>query len=143
MKLGMIGLGRMGANMTERLVRGGHEVVGYDSSPAALDRVREKGAATAGSLEELARLLGKPRAIWIMVPSGAPVDETIAAILAVNPLKAWSNRALAEAMAMQERIDVSARTLERTIKTLRENKATRACKFYDPMTQRWRHHTFN
>ena len=81
MELGMVGLGRMGANMVERLVRGGHRVVGYDRDAGAVARVTAAGAGGADSLENLAGKLGKPRAIWIMVPSGAPVDETIAALL--------------------------------------------------------------
>jgi len=81
MELGMVGLGRMGANMVERLVRGGHRVVGYDRDAGAVARVTAAGAGGADSLASLAGNLGKPRAIWIMVPSGAPVDETIAALL--------------------------------------------------------------
>src|SRR5579862_5706121 len=82
MELGMVGLGRMGANMSERLVRGGHRVVGFDRDPGAVARVTSVGAGGADSLEKLAgQLNGKPRAIWIMVPSGAPVDETIAALI--------------------------------------------------------------
>jgi 6-phosphogluconate dehydrogenase len=81
MELGMVGLGRMGANMSERLVRGSHRVVGYDRDAAAVMRVVSAGAEGAGSLAELAGKLARPRAVWIMVPAGAPVDETIAAIL--------------------------------------------------------------
>src|SRR5580700_9544682 len=80
MELGMVGLGRMGANMVERLVRGGHRVVGYDRDAGAVARVTAAGAGGADSLANLAGKLGKPRAVWIMVPSGAPVDETIAAL---------------------------------------------------------------
>ncbi len=81
MQLGMIGLGRMGANMVERLVRGGHSLVGYDRDAGAVARVTAAGAEGADSLATLAGKLGKRRAIWIMVPSGAPVDDTIAALL--------------------------------------------------------------
>jgi 6-phosphogluconate dehydrogenase len=77
MELGMIGLGKMGAFMTERLVRGGHRVVGLDRDAAAVQRVVEKGAASANSIERLIAQLKAPRAIWLMVPSGAPVDQTI------------------------------------------------------------------
>ena len=80
MALGMIGLGRMGANMSERLVKGGQRVVGYDRSPEAVQQVVAKGAEGASSLKALVDLLPPPRAIWIMVPAGAPVDETIAAL---------------------------------------------------------------
>jgi 6-phosphogluconate dehydrogenase len=81
MELGMIGLGRMGANMVERLVRGGHRVVGFDRDAGAVSRVAAAGAGGADSLPSLAGSLKQRRAIWIMVPSGAPVDETIAALL--------------------------------------------------------------
>jgi 6-phosphogluconate dehydrogenase len=81
MELGMVGLGRMGANMVERLVRGGHRLVGYDRDAAAVTRVVSAGAEGADSLASLAEKLARPRAIWIMVPSGAPVDETIATLL--------------------------------------------------------------
>jgi 6-phosphogluconate dehydrogenase len=77
MQLGMIGLGRMGANMAERLMRGGHRVVGFDLSPDAVTRVTDAGAAGAGSLADLAAALRPPRAVWIMVPHGDPVDEVI------------------------------------------------------------------
>ncbi|MBZ5645513.1 MAG: 6-phosphogluconate dehydrogenase, partial [Acidobacteriia bacterium] len=81
MELGMVGLGKMGAFMVERLVRGGHRVVGFDRVAAAVARVVSVGAEGADSLAGLAAKLKQPRAIWIMVPSGAPVDETIAALL--------------------------------------------------------------
>ncbi len=77
MELGMIGLGKMGAFMTERLVRGGHRVVGVDRDPAAVSRVVEKGATGADSLEKMIAQLKAPRVVWLMVPSGAPVDQTI------------------------------------------------------------------
>ena len=77
MELGMIGLGRMGANMTERLVLGGHRVVSYDRSAEAIQHVVDKGAVGAHSLADFIKQLSPPRAIWLMVPSGDPVDETI------------------------------------------------------------------
>jgi len=80
MQLGMIGLGKMGANMSERLVRGGHEVVGYDLNPESIERVVAIGAHGASSLDDLVGLLAAPRAVWIMVPHGAPVDATIKAL---------------------------------------------------------------
>ncbi|PIQ83666.1 MAG: 6-phosphogluconate dehydrogenase (decarboxylating) [Candidatus Omnitrophica bacterium CG11_big_fil_rev_8_21_14_0_20_63_9] len=81
MQLGMIGLGRMGANMTERLLKGGHHVVGFDPKPEAVARVVEKNAVKADSLEHLAQQLTPPRIVWLMVPSGDPVDQTIQALL--------------------------------------------------------------
>jgi 6-phosphogluconate dehydrogenase len=81
MELGMVGLGKMGAYMVERLVRGGHRLVGYDRDAEAVSRVTAIGAQGADSLASLAGKLGSPRAIWIMVPSGSPVDDTIAALV--------------------------------------------------------------
>ncbi|MGH9691596.1 MAG: phosphogluconate dehydrogenase (NAD(+)-dependent, decarboxylating) [Candidatus Acidiferrales bacterium] len=77
MELGMIGLGKMGAFMVERLVRGGHRVAGYDRDAAAVKRVTDKGAMGSDSLEKLIGQLKAPRAVWLMVPAGAPVDQTI------------------------------------------------------------------
>jgi 6-phosphogluconate dehydrogenase len=79
MQLGMIGLGRMGSNMVRRLARGGHECVVYDVHPDPIAALVKEGATGAGSLEELARKLNKPRAIWLMVPA-AVVDKTIEAL---------------------------------------------------------------
>ena len=77
MQIGMVGLGRMGANMVERLKRDGHDVVVFDVSAEAVQRVAAGGATGAASLQDLAEKLTAPRVIWIMVPSGAPVDSTI------------------------------------------------------------------
>ena len=81
MELGMIGLGRMGANMTERLVRGGHRVISYDRSAEAIQRVVDVGGVGAHSLLDFVKQLTPPRIIWMMVPSGAPVDQTIEQLL--------------------------------------------------------------
>jgi 6-phosphogluconate dehydrogenase len=80
MKIGMVGLGKMGANMTRRLIEHGHEVIGYDLGPKARAAVAEYGAETAASLEELAGKLEAPRVAWVMVPSGKPTAETVAAL---------------------------------------------------------------
>lgn len=77
MQLAMIGLGKMGGNMTERLLRGGHEVVTYDRSTESVQKYAKLGAKGAGSLAEMVKKLSAPRVIWIMVPAGAPVDQTI------------------------------------------------------------------
>lgn len=81
MELGIIGLGRMGANMSKRLVLGGHRVIGYDRSAQAIQRIVEHGAVGAHSLADFIKRLTSPRAIWLMVPAGAPVDETIEQLL--------------------------------------------------------------
>ncbi|MFQ5840058.1 MAG: phosphogluconate dehydrogenase (NAD(+)-dependent, decarboxylating) [Candidatus Methylomirabilales bacterium] len=81
MELGMIGLGRMGANMAERLLQGGHRVVGYDRNPQGVARVTEKGGEGAESLQQLSKKLVAPRAVWLMVPAGDPVDQTIQSLL--------------------------------------------------------------
>ena len=80
MQLGMVGLGRMGANMTKRLLDRGHEIVVYDRNPEAVAASVEEGAIGAASLEELASKLDAPRAVWVMVPSGAPTRETVTAL---------------------------------------------------------------
>src|ERR1700735_3591134 len=80
MQLGMIGLGRMGANMVRRLLKGGHHCVVFDRSAQAVAKLVNEKAIGAGSLAEFAKQLAKPRAIWLMVPVGA-VDDTIADLL--------------------------------------------------------------
>jgi 6-phosphogluconate dehydrogenase len=77
MKLGMVGLGKMGANMTVRLIKGGHQVVGFARTKSVVDAVVAEGAIGAYSLGELVRQLPAPRVIWLMIPSGAPVDQTL------------------------------------------------------------------
>ena len=77
MQIAMIGLGRMGANMAQRLMRGGHEVVGFDPSEAARKQIEEKGGGSAVSLEALVGKLKAPRVIWLMVPAGEITDNTI------------------------------------------------------------------
>src|SRR5207245_10253549 len=80
MQLGMIGLGRMGANMVRRLVKKGHNCVVFDRSPKTVDELVKEKATGAASLKELVEKLAKPRAIWLMVPA-AVVDSTIADLL--------------------------------------------------------------
>jgi 6-phosphogluconate dehydrogenase len=80
MQLGMIGLGRMGANMVRRLIKKGHNCVVFDRSPKAVDDLVKEKATGAASLAELVEKLAKPRAIWLMVPA-AVVDDTIADLL--------------------------------------------------------------
>ncbi|HEX3986112.1 MAG TPA: decarboxylating 6-phosphogluconate dehydrogenase [Acidobacteriaceae bacterium] len=78
MELGIIGLGKMGGNMAERLRLGGHRVVGFDFSADAVKRLTDSGSTGVSTLEELTKHLAGPRAVWLMVPAGKPVDETIA-----------------------------------------------------------------
>ncbi len=78
MELGIIGLGKMGANMAERLRLAGHKVVGFDFSADAVAKLTAAGSLGVSSLEELVKNLQAPRAIWMMVPAGDPVDQTIA-----------------------------------------------------------------
>ncbi len=80
MQLGMIGLGRMGANMVRRLMSGGHQCVVYDVSPKAVAELSKEKAVGAASLADFTKTLAKPRAVWLMVPAGV-VDETIADLL--------------------------------------------------------------
>ena len=81
MQIAMIGLGRMGANMAQRLMRGGHTVVGYDPAAPARTALEQKGAATAASLDEMAAKLKAPRVVWLMVPAGAITDSTVTSLL--------------------------------------------------------------
>jgi 6-phosphogluconate dehydrogenase len=80
MQLGMIGLGRMGANMVRRLLRGGHQSVVFDMSPKAVNELVQEKATGSSSLADLVAKLAKPRALWLMVPA-AVVDQTIASLL--------------------------------------------------------------
>ena len=80
MQLGMIGLGRMGANMVRRLIRGGHECVVYDMSAKAVEELAKEKAVGSASLAEFIKKLTKPRAVWLMVPAGV-VDKSIADLL--------------------------------------------------------------
>ena len=80
MELGMVGLGRMGANMTTRLLAGGHRVVAFDRAPDAVAAARKGGAAGVASLEELVKGLAAPRAVWSMVPAGDPTEGTVTAL---------------------------------------------------------------
>ena len=80
MDIGMIGLGRMGGDMSRRLMRGGHRVVVYDSQPEAVQALAAEGADGASSIEDLAGQLPSPRVAWVMVPSGEPTESTIDAL---------------------------------------------------------------
>ena len=80
MELGMIGLGRMGGNMAQRLLQGGHSVHGFDPAPAARDELSKDGGTPAESLEALVAALPAPRTLWMMVPAGGITDATVDAL---------------------------------------------------------------
>jgi 3-hydroxyisobutyrate dehydrogenase-like beta-hydroxyacid dehydrogenase len=80
MQIGMIGLGRMGGNMARRLTKGGHQCVVFDRNRGNVNALAKKGPVPAYSLEELVEKLSAPRALRIMLPSGAPTEETVAAL---------------------------------------------------------------
>src|SRR4051812_22919135 len=81
MQLAMIGLGRMGGNMVERLMRNGHKLVAFDRSAETVSKYEKLGATPASDLKSVVASLATPRIVWIMVPAGAPVDETIATLV--------------------------------------------------------------
>jgi 6-phosphogluconate dehydrogenase len=81
MKLGMIGLGRMGANMAQRLMRGGHQLAGFDPKAEARKSLEDNGAQSADSLGGLVAMLPAPRAVWLMVPAGEITDATLTQLL--------------------------------------------------------------
>jgi 6-phosphogluconate dehydrogenase len=81
MEVGMVGLGRMGGGMAARLVKGGHRVVGYARTPATVAAAVADGVVAASSTSDLVRQLGPPRAVWLMVPAGAPTDQYVDELL--------------------------------------------------------------
>src|SRR5260221_2857687 len=83
MELGIVGLGRMGANMARRLMRDGHRIVAYDVNPDAIATLAGEGAEGASSLQELASKLSAPRLVWVMVPAGEITEKTVDDIAAV------------------------------------------------------------
>lgn len=80
MQIGLIGMGRMGANMTLRLLKGGHEVVVWDRNPPKVEEMRSQGATPSAGVEDLVSQLKPPRHVWLMVPAGDPVDKMIEAV---------------------------------------------------------------
>ncbi len=83
MELGIVGLGRMGANMARRLIKDGHKIVAYDVNPDAIAALAAEGAEGASSLEDLAAKLSAPRSVWVMVPAGEITEKTVDAVAAV------------------------------------------------------------
>jgi 6-phosphogluconate dehydrogenase len=80
MRIGMVGLGRMGANMTRRLMRGGHEVVVTDLSADSVKKIASEGAVASSSLDDFVSKLAKPRIAWLMVPAGGPTEQSVQAL---------------------------------------------------------------
>src|SRR5712692_5601876 len=80
MKLGMVGLGRMGSNMARRLMHGGHECVVFDVNGAAVEQLSAEGARGASSVADLLRALTPPRAVWLMLPAGDATEQTVRAL---------------------------------------------------------------
>jgi 6-phosphogluconate dehydrogenase len=80
MRLGMVGLGKMGANMARRLMRGGHEVVVTDLNPENVNKMAAEGAIASSSLDDFVSKLGKQRIAWLMVPAGEPTEKTVQAL---------------------------------------------------------------
>ena len=83
MRIAVIGLGRMGGNISRRLMRGGHEVVAFDRNAENVRELAAEGASPASSLEDTAAQLGAPRIIWLMLPAGAATEETVTALLTI------------------------------------------------------------
>ncbi len=77
MKLAMIGLGKMGMNMARRLMQGNHDIIAYDLSEAAVEEIAAEGATGASSRKQVVEMLSGPRIVWIMLPAGKPVEDTI------------------------------------------------------------------
>ena len=120
MEIGMIGLGRMGANMTTRLLGGGHRVVAFDRAPDAVAAAVKGGAAGAASLPELVAALAAPRAVWVMVPAGDATESTI--------------RALADALAPGDTVIDGGNSNYRDSMRRAELLATKAIRFVDAGT---------
>jgi len=80
MQVGLVGLGKMGANIACRLLGGGHEVTGFDHDPAAADAVAARGVSTVGTLDELVDSLARPRLVWVVVPAGEATAATLEAV---------------------------------------------------------------
>jgi 6-phosphogluconate dehydrogenase len=83
MQLGLVGLGRMGANMVRRLQKGGHTCIVFDVNAANVQKLASEGAGSANSLDDLVKKLSKPRAVWVMVPAGKPTETTVQTLAAL------------------------------------------------------------
>ena len=80
MEIAIVGLGRMGAGIARRLMRDGHMCVGYDRNADAVKALAADGAKPASSLEDVVKQLAAPRTVWVMLPAGAPTEETVSAL---------------------------------------------------------------
>ncbi len=109
MDIAIIGLGRMGGNMVRRLLQGGHRVVAHNRSRDPIDELATEGAVAAYTLEELVAALPQPRAVWLMVPSGAPVDAQIDALLPLldkgDVIVDGGNSRFTDSIARSERVE--------------------------------------
>ena len=92
MRLGMVGLGKMGANMTRRLMRGGHEVVATDLSADNVKQIAAEGAIASSSLDDFVGKLGKPRVAWLMVPAGGPTEQSVQALASARATGRYCDR---------------------------------------------------
>ena len=82
MQIALVGLGKMGGNMVQRLLGGGHQVIAYDRDPKAVAAVVEKGAVGASSIEDMMGKFTGPKAVWLMLPAGDPTESTMHAVIA-------------------------------------------------------------
>lgn len=111
MDIAIIGLGRMGANMARRLMQGGHRVVAHNRSRDPIDELAQEGAVPAYTLEEVVQQLPQPRAVWLMVPAGAPVDAQIAQLLPLldkgDVIIDGGNSRFTDSIARAERVEAT------------------------------------
>ena len=118
MELGMIGLGRMGGNMVQRLLQGGHRIVAYDPREEAVQALVRHGADGASSIATLVAQLAAPRAVWVMVPSGEPTESTISTV--------------AEALSPGDAVSTAATPTTRTVCVVRLSSPSEDCRSWTP-----------
>jgi 6-phosphogluconate dehydrogenase len=118
MQVGIIGLGRMGGGIARRLMRGGHRCVVYDRDPKAVAEVTRDGASGAEDVADLVRQLAAPRTLWVMLPAGAPTEETIKA--AGEAAKATARPIDDMRGSIRQRKHLAGVLVERTLRTAAE-----------------------